>query len=393
MLIIIIWTLICNVYAWNDIVADLLIKGDAVLSENKIDKAIEYYQKGIKLLPVQWSSEDGLDEPTSDVKVLPSELKVIVSIHTNYATALSFREGSTIDVAKAYRIACLCYRKWKKSLDISDDNDDKILKEIDDIITQAYFYLGMTYQDLSTSSEQANQQEEYLQQAARCYAAATKLDPHHWSSYANMGTVLADVGSISLKLYEDGIMSYQKAISILTVGDKGNNGKGPTDPPENVREVVAELEYRVGLCLVPFLFNDSSTDDMDDYNKRICTLHINSKPTKRSCLELAAYQFSTALQYDPKHEGANNLLTMVTADASFGMSTDTGKVKNLFESYADDFEHSLVDELGYDGFHRMRSGFDRAMVLDGRSKENLFDLVVDAGCGTGLSGEVVSVLS
>ena len=207
-----------------------------------------------------------------------------------------------------------------------------------------------------------------------------------------MGTVLADVGSVSLTLYEEGIMSYQKAISILTAGDKGDNEKGPTDPPENVKEVVAELEYRIGLCLVPFMFDESS-NDVEDYSKRICTLHINSTPAKRSCLELAAFQFSTALQYDPKHEGANNLLTMVTADASFGMSTDIGKVKNLFESYADDFEHSLVDELGYDGFHRMRGGFDRAMVLDGRSKENLFELVVDAGCGTGLSGEVVSVLS
>ena len=108
--------------------------------------------------------------------MLPSELKIIVSIHTNYATALSFREGSTIDVVKAYRIACLCYQKWKKSLDISD-NDDKISKEIDEIVTQAYFYLGMTYQDLSTSSEQTNQQEEYLQQATKTYAAATKLDP------------------------------------------------------------------------------------------------------------------------------------------------------------------------------------------------------------------------
>lgn len=176
---IIIWSLIYNVYAWNDIVADLLIKGDAALSvsENKIDKAVEYYQKGIKLLPLPWSSEDGLDESTSDVKVLPSELKVIVSIHTNYATALSLQEGSTIDVVKAYRTACLCYQKWKKSFDGSDDDDDKISKEIVEIITQSYFYLGMTYQDLSTTSGQANQHEEYLQQATRSYAKATKLDP------------------------------------------------------------------------------------------------------------------------------------------------------------------------------------------------------------------------
>ena len=88
--LIIILALIYNAYAWEDIVADLLAKGDAALSENKIDKSIiEYYQKGIKLLPLQWSGEDGLDESTSDIKVLPSELKVIVSIHTNYATALS----------------------------------------------------------------------------------------------------------------------------------------------------------------------------------------------------------------------------------------------------------------------------------------------------------------
>ena len=177
-LLIVICALICNVYAWNDIVADLLIKGDAALSENKINQSIEYYQKGITLLPFQWSGEDGLDESThTDVKVLPSELKVIVSIHTNYATALSLQEGSTIDVVKAYRTACLCYQKWKKSFDGSDDDDDKISKEIVEIITQSYFYLGMTYQDLSTTSGQANQHEEYLQQATRSYAKATKLDP------------------------------------------------------------------------------------------------------------------------------------------------------------------------------------------------------------------------
>ena len=80
--LIIILALIYNVYAWEDVVADLLAKGDAALSENKIIISIEYYQKGIKLLPLQWSGEDGLDESTNDVKVLTSELKVIVSIHS-----------------------------------------------------------------------------------------------------------------------------------------------------------------------------------------------------------------------------------------------------------------------------------------------------------------------
>lgn len=51
------------------------------------------------------------------------------------------------------------------------------------------------------------------------------------------------------------------------------------------------------------------------------------------------------------------------------------------------FEHSLVDELGYNGFERLRIGFDRA--FGGRENVPNFKLVIDAGCGTGLVGEQV----
>jgi predicted TPR repeat methyltransferase len=49
------------------------------------------------------------------------------------------------------------------------------------------------------------------------------------------------------------------------------------------------------------------------------------------------------------------------------------------------FEHSLVDELQYNGFERLRRGFDRA--FGGQDKVPRFRLVIDAGCGTGLVGE------
>lgn len=47
-----------------------------------------------------------------------------------------------------------------------------------------------------------------------------------------------------------------------------------------------------------------------------------------------------------------------------------------------------MDELGYNGFERLRRGFDRA--FDGRENVPTFALVIDAGCGTGLVGEQVS---
>ena len=53
------------------------------------------------------------------------------------------------------------------------------------------------------------------------------------------------------------------------------------------------------------------------------------------------------------------------------------------------FEHSLVQELGYDGYARLRRGFDRA--FGGQELVPKFPLVIDAGCGTGLVGEQVRV--
>jgi predicted TPR repeat methyltransferase len=47
------------------------------------------------------------------------------------------------------------------------------------------------------------------------------------------------------------------------------------------------------------------------------------------------------------------------------------------------FEHSLVEELRYNGYQRLRRAFDRAF----RMEPPTFEVVVDAGCGTGLVGE------
>jgi predicted TPR repeat methyltransferase len=55
------------------------------------------------------------------------------------------------------------------------------------------------------------------------------------------------------------------------------------------------------------------------------------------------------------------------------------------------FEHSLVQELGYNGYERLRRGFDRA--FGGQENVPMFALVIDAGCGTGLVGEQVRAVS
>jgi len=59
--------------------------------------------------------------------------------------------------------------------------------------------------------------------------------------------------------------------------------------------------------------------------------------------------------------------------------------------YNHSFEHSLVEELGYVGFQKLRKAFDKA--FGGEENVPMFDLVVDAGCGTGLVGEQVRIKS
>ena len=73
---------------------------------------------------------------------------------------------------------------------------------------------------------------------------------------------------------------------------------------------------------------------------------------------------------------------MVTVFHNITFATCADPITALF--FFRSFEHSLVDELGYDGYKRLRLGFNKA--FGGIENVPKFDLVVDAGCGTGLAG-------
>jgi predicted TPR repeat methyltransferase len=76
-------------------------------------------------------------------------------------------------------------------------------------------------------------------------------------------------------------------------------------------------------------------------------------------------------------------MATLTAESSMLERVSKEYVKSLFDSNAQNYEDFLVREHGYTGFERLRLGFDR--VFEGGNTPR-FDLVVDAGCGTGLVG-------
>jgi predicted TPR repeat methyltransferase/Tfp pilus assembly protein PilF len=304
----------------------LLELGDESLSQGDYAGAIEYYEKGVSLV-----SED-------------DSLITAISLRTNLATALSSL-GREEAAAESYRSAVLQYTKG-----IDEIVDKETKKEVTDIAAQASFFLGMVYQDLNQP-----------QKAADAYSFANSLDPFHWASLANLGAVLHD----ELKQHDDALLAYNKAFEILTQTEVE-----PTDAPEEPKYILSQLQYRIGLAIT------------HDPNRKCA---IMDDPTKEvSCTEMAANAFSLATTYDPSNEAAKHMLATVTADATMKRASNV-YVKSLFDDYAHNFEHSLVDELGYNGFERLRRGFDRAFG----ERENVptFKLTIDAGCGTGLVGE------
>jgi len=172
----------------------------------------------------------------------------------------------------------------------------------------------------------------------------------------------------NFKNHEEALEAYNKAFEILT------ENENPTDVPSQPRFILSQLQYRIGLCL--------SNDP-----ERKCA--ITDEPQNIvSCKEMATHAFSLAVQYDPDNESAKHMLASITADATMKRASNV-YVKNLFDDYAQNFEHSLVQELGYDGYARLRRGFDRA--FGGQELVPEFGTVIDAGSGTGLVGEQVRV--
>ena len=306
---------------------DLLNLGDEAFAGKDVESAIKHYEEGIR----------SLDQETP--------LTTALELYINLGSSKS-HSGDDESAIGAYRRAILLHTETIES--IGGDNNAR--RDATNLAAQAAYYLGMVHQNSGD-----------VEKSADAYALANTLDPLHWASVANLGAVLHD----NMNQFADALAAYNKAYEILTQKDVQ-----PTDPPGDLRAVLSQIQYRTGSAIQMGMMG------------RKCALQ--GDPTKSvPCEEMAAHAFSLAIQYDESNEQAKNMLAAMTADRTMSRATNE-YVTQLFEDYASSFEHSLVNELGYNGFERLRRGFDRAF---GSSEIPQFDVVIDAGCGTGLAGD------
>jgi tetratricopeptide (TPR) repeat protein len=258
-------------------IEDLLEQGDNNLVTDDPQSAIKYYEQGIEVMNEEEDS-----------------LVVGISLYTNLGTAYS-SIGNEQKAASMYRQAILLH-----SRNIDEIVEESFKKEATDLAAQASFFLGMTLEEF-----------KMFEKSADAYAYANTLDEYHWASLANLGSILQD----HLKQNAEALAVYNKAFDILTQTEVE-----PTDAPENPKDVLSQLQYRIGLAITYA-------------GNRKCAMH--NDPTKEvPCSEMAANAFNIAVELDPNNEKAKHMLASVTADATMQRASNT-YVTKLFEEYAE----------------------------------------------------------
>lgn len=97
-------------------------------------------------------------------------------------------------------------------------------------------------------------------------------------------------------------------------------------------------------------------------------------------LDQAARAWMMALRLDPADRLGAALKLQLIGHAPATAAPPSAFVETLFDHYADGFEESLVEKLGY----RMPHVLDQAIRA---ARPGRFPLAIDLGCGTGLMGE------
>jgi predicted TPR repeat methyltransferase len=232
--------------------------------------------------------------------------------------------------------------------DVSIEYIKKAL-ELNPNYVEALSNLGLVYKDLGRFYE-----------SIKSFKSAIKINAKFIDVHINLGNVLQTIGEI-----DESIASYQSAIKL----DKDH----------------AEAHYNLGVAFKHKGQLDSSVASFQkavtikpDHVEAYKNLGIVFQDTGR--LDEAILCMEKAITIKPDFHSAQHILNSL-----LGNTVDSAPkeyVEEVFNSYADDFEDSLVNDLGYTMPILLRKVISDLGLINGKFKN-----VIDLGCGTGLVGE------
>ena len=193
-----------------------------------------------------------------------------------------------------------------------------------------------------------------------CKKAIT-LKPDYAEAHYNLGVALNGLGRL-----DEAEISCKKAITLKPDYAEAHNNLGVI-LKELGRLDEAEISYKKAITLKP--------DYAEAHNNLGGLLVILNKLVEaKTC-------FKKAVEFKPDYAEAKHLLSALTEHTT--NSAPRKYVETLFDNYAINFEHSLVNKLEYKIPNKI------AEMIVAKNPNIQLGSVLDLGCGTGLIGDEI----
>jgi predicted TPR repeat methyltransferase len=206
-----------------------------------------------------------------------------------------------------------------------------------------------------------NLENSHYEKAANLYKKAAKLSPENTDVLYNYALSLKHCGALT-----ESIGIYKRILTLT---------------PDDL-----DSHYNLGCC---YKDNGESELAISAY-KEVLQRQPDHPPTlnniaylyhKSGELEKAKDHYKHLITRVPDHRSAGHMLASL--EGSNVHSAPAEYVKEVFDTYSNHYEHSLINELQYDVPNLMHSHF-----LNLYPNSISFSKGLDLGCGTGLAGTV-----
>ena len=228
----------------------------------------------------------------------------------------------------------------------------------------AHVCLGSLYQELGE-----------LQKAVNHYQQVVKINPNYADAHNNLGSLYQELGEL-----QKAINHYQQAIKINpNYADAYNNLGVLMKKLEDTQQAIKCYQKAIHI-------NPKNKDAYYNLGNAYETLGKTQQAI--DCYQRAIHLSDYDLRLNPSDQKAyaRQQSSLHLLNSLVGVTTKTAPkcyIKNLFDDFAQTFDHQLANVLDYKIPELLKNA-----LLTQQGKNLLFNMAIDLGCGTGLSGQM-----
>jgi len=228
----------------------------------------------------------------------------------------------------------------------------------------AHVCLGSLYQELGE-----------LQKAINHYQQAIKINPNYADAHNNLGSLYQELGEL-----QKAINHYQQAIKINPNYADAHNNLGV------LMKKLGDTQQAIKCYQKAIHINPKNKDAYYNLGNTYETLGKTQQAI--DCYQRAIHLSDYELRLNPSDQKAyaRQQSSLHLLNSLVGVTTKTAPkcyIKNLFDDFAQTFDHQLVNVLDYKIPELLKNA-----LLTQQGKNLLFNMAIDLGCGTGLSGQM-----